>query len=219
MVLPDGPSGSVRGADSASAPGSSGSEIRGGLVAACLRGDQTAWETLVRQHAALVYTVIRRCGYREDEAADLYQDVWVAAWDNLRMLRDEGGLAAWLVTIAARKARRGWRGRAAFSTGSADEALERPDPDPPPDEVVIGRERRSAVRSAISSLSERDRRVVEYFFYDASGPSYAEIADRLGVSPDTVGPLRSRCLRRLRAALAGAPELADEPDRPEFGIG
>ena len=46
---------------------------RRGLVAACLRGDQDAWEELVRSHAGLVYTVIRRCGLAEDEAADLFQ--------------------------------------------------------------------------------------------------------------------------------------------------
>ena len=35
------------------------------------------------------------------------------------------------------------------------------------------------------------------------------VAERLGVSPETVGPLRTRCLRRLRAALEGAPGLRD----------
>jgi RNA polymerase sigma factor (sigma-70 family) len=64
---------------------------------------------------------------------------------------------------------------------------------------------------AIGKLSERDRRIVEYFFYDPTGPSYAEIAARLGVSADTIGPLRTRCLRRLREALEDASALAD-PD-------
>ena len=62
-----------------------------------------------------------------------------------------------------------------------------------------------ALRAAIPSLSERDRLLVHDFFYHPPAPSYAEIAARLGVSPDTVGPLRTRCLRRLRAALGDAP--------------
>ena len=41
-------------------------------------------------------------------------------------------------------------------------------------------------------------------FYDPAAPSYAASAARLGVSPETVGPLRTRCLRRLRTALEGA---------------
>ena len=39
------------------------------------------------------------------------------------------------------------------------------------------------------------------FFYDPTAPSYADIAGRLGVSPDTLGPLRGRCLKQLRLIL------------------
>jgi DNA-directed RNA polymerase specialized sigma subunit len=58
-------------------------------------------------------------------------------------------------------------------------------------------------------LSERDRKIVYAFFYDPSAPSYAQIAERLGVSPETVGPLRTRCLRRLRTALDSLPSFND----------
>ena len=77
----------------------------GGLVRACLRGDQCAWETLVRTHAGLVYAVIRRCGFDGDEAADLFHAVWLAVRDQLNTVRDERGLAGWLATLTARKAR------------------------------------------------------------------------------------------------------------------
>ena len=177
-----------------------------------MRGDQNAWETLVRSHAGLVYAVVRRCGLHGDEAADLFQEVWLAVWNGLGSLRDEGRLTAWLVTVAARQARRGLKRRVRASTASLDgQVLAQPDPGPLPDEVAIDRERGSAVRMAIGKLSERDRRIVEYFFYDPTGPSYAEIAARLGVSADTIGPLRTRCLRRLREALEDASALAD-PD-------
>ena len=177
---------------------------RRGLVAACLRGDQNAWETLVRSHAGLVYAVIRRCGFDGDEAADLFQEVWMAAWDGLGSIRDERALAGWLATIAARRAKRALLQRAQQPTRTTADVPERPDPDPLPDEVVIDRERGSAIRAAVEALSERDRRIVQYFFYDATAPSYSEIAARLGVAPDTIGSLRTRCLRRLREALGGA---------------
>ena len=99
--------------DATSPPeGRSDRSPRRGLVAACLRGDQAAWEELVRAHAGLVYTVIRRCGLGEDEAADLFQEVWVAAWDGLRSVQDERALAGWLATIAARTATRARRRQA-----------------------------------------------------------------------------------------------------------
>lgn len=192
---------------------SSANGARGGLVAACIRGDRDAWESLVRTYANLVYAVIRRSGITGDEAADLFQDVWSAAWDGLGGLRDERLLAGWLATIAARQARRALRRRiqSTVDTGPRfeTEAMVAPDPDPSPDARVIERERRELIRTAVDRLSERDRQIVYAFFYDPSAPSYVEIAQRLGVSPETVGPLRTRCLRRLRAALEGQVSLDD----------
>jgi len=182
-------------------------------VAACLRGDQGAWETLVRSHAGLVYTVIRRCGIGDDEAADLFQEVWVAAWDGLASLRDGRGLTSWLATVAARSATRAVkrRDRHPVATGEQYEAEVQiaQDAGPRPEEVVLERERNATLRAAIAALTERDRKIVHYFFYDPSAPSYIEIASRLGVSPETVGPLRTRCLRRLRTALRDATGADD----------
>ncbi len=189
---------------------------RRGLVAACLRGDQDAWETLVRSHAGLVYTMIRRCGATEDETADVFQEVWLAAWDGLASLRDERGLASWLATVAARTATRALRRRIRHPVATGEqfeaEVLLARDPDPRPDDVVLEREQGAEVRAAIAALPERDQKLVHYFFYDPGNPSYVEIAARIGVSPETVGPLRTRCLRRLRAALRDAPGLVG-PER------
>ena len=157
--------------------------------------------------------MIRRYGIREDEAADLFQEVWVAAWDGLGGLRDERGLASWLATVAARTAARAIRRLIRHPVATGDqyetEAAHAQDPAPRPDEQAVEQEQGAAVRSAIATLPERDQKIVHYFFYDPTSPSYVEIASRLGVSPETVGPLRTRCLRRLRAALREAPAVAD----------
>ena len=178
---------------------------RHGLVAACLRGDRDAWETLVRIHAGLVYTVLRRCGLYEDEAADAFQEVWVAAWKGLASVHEERALPGWLATIAARTGIRALRRRAGGPRVGGERyeeaAARAPDPAPPPDRAAVEREQGEAIRAAIRTLPERDQRLVYAFFYDPTAPSYAEIAARLGVSPETVGPMRTRCLLRLRRAL------------------
>src|SRR5262249_56082931 len=126
---------------------------------ACLRGDQDAWEALVRLHANLVYAVIRRCGISGDEAADLFQEVWVAAWDGLASLRDERVLAGWLATIAARQARRALRRRIQSIVDDGErfetQAMVAPDPDPTPG--VVGQEQGQSggVQSPRSSPSPR----------------------------------------------------------------
>jgi DNA-directed RNA polymerase specialized sigma24 family protein len=84
---------------------------RGDLVAGCLRGEEGAWEALVRSRARLVYAVIRRLGFGEDEAAELFHQVWLTAWERLDTLGDERELDVWLTTLAARQAKRALRQR------------------------------------------------------------------------------------------------------------
>lgn len=79
---------------------------RGGLLTACLRGEDAAWEQLVRGHAGLVYGVIRRCGLEGQEADDLFHKVWLTAWERLATLPDEGQLKAGLVTLAVKEVSR-----------------------------------------------------------------------------------------------------------------
>ena len=184
-------------------------EPQHGFLAACLRGDQDAWEALVRSYAGLVYTMLRRCGLSDAAAADAFQDVWIAAWKGLATVRDEQALKGWLATIAARTGMRALRHqiRGPLVGGEVYEATaaRTADPAPIPEDTTVEHEQRETLWAAISTLSERDRVLVHAFFYDPTAPSYVQIAARLGVSPETVGPLRTRCLRRLRTVLGNPP--------------
>jgi len=187
--------------------------LRPGTLAACVRGDHRAWESIVRCDAGLVYKTIRSCGFKGDDAADLFQDVWLTVWqEGLERVYNEAALPGWLVTIAARRALREGQlhGRSRPTERLSAAAYEEPDLDPEPEEIAIGQERSSALRAALAKLPERERQVIGYFFYEPTGPTYAEIAARLGVLPGTIGPLRRRCLRLLLTALEDAPELADD---------
>ena len=81
------------------------------MLRACLRGDQDAWATLVRTHAGLVYAVVRRCGFDEQEAVGLFHEVWLVARDQLGTVRDERRLAGWLAALAAYRAKRALQDR------------------------------------------------------------------------------------------------------------
>ena len=84
------------------------------LVATRRRGDWRAWEALVREHAGLVYAVVRRCGFDGDEAAELFHDVWLAARDRPGAADGPGDKAAWLASLAAGRARAARRPRTAI---------------------------------------------------------------------------------------------------------
>ena len=72
----------------------------------------------------MVYAVILRCGFDEDEAAVLFHEVWLAARDELGTAPDDSGVAGWLAALAARQARRALRHRSqpACSPDGRDEA-------------------------------------------------------------------------------------------------
>lgn len=173
------------------------------LIEACLRGEAEAWEQLVRRYSGLVYTVARRYGLDEEDAADVFQNTWSALWERLGEVRDRSRLAPWLITVAGRLAYQAIeRRQRQQARHQPDIDLdERPDTDASPEDRAIAEEQAARVRMAMARLSPRCRELLECLFYDPEAPSYAEIARRLGVAVDTVGSLRGRCLRQLRALL------------------
>jgi RNA polymerase sigma factor (sigma-70 family) len=73
------------------------------LVLACRRGDQLAWEKLIRRYQRLIYAIPLRGGLGEDQAAEIFQDVFTTLFEKLHNIHEPERLHAWLVTTARRK--------------------------------------------------------------------------------------------------------------------
>jgi RNA polymerase sigma factor (sigma-70 family) len=174
----------------------------GDLVAGCLAGENQAWEALLERYGRLIDAVIRRYRLSEDDHADVFQDVCVAIWRDLPNVRDRDRLGPWIVTVAGRHswdARRRLRPR--LGEQESDETLIAvPDSQPGPEELMTRREVRTEVRAALATLSERSRLLLESLFFEEE-VSYADLAQRLQVSQNSIGPLRGRSFKELRAAL------------------
>jgi RNA polymerase sigma factor (sigma-70 family) len=180
----------------------------GELVEACLRGEPEAWENLVRRYAGLVYSVARRYGLHEDDTADVFQNTWSALWEGLEELRDRRRIASWLLVVAGRLSyRQIQRRRRDLGRYESDVALEeRPDPEALPEDQALAHDEADALVRAMNRLDDRCRGLLEALFYDPAGPSYAEIAERLGMASDSIGPLRKRCLEHLRRLMTNGQE-------------
>jgi RNA polymerase sigma-70 factor (ECF subfamily) len=172
------------------------------LVEACLAGDDRAWATLVERYGRLIDAVIRRYRLRDEDHADVFQDVCIAIWRDLPTIRDRERLGPWIVTVAGRHswdARRRLRPRLGEQEG--DEVLTSvPDSQPGPEELMTRHEARVEVRAALATLPERSRRLLESLFFEDE-VSYADLAKRLHVSQNSIGPLRGRSFKELREAL------------------
>jgi len=166
------------------------------------RGDRTAFEGVVAEHQAAVYTLCRQLLADPDEAADVTQDVFLAAWLNLKGIT--GDLRAWLFKVAVNRCRDRLRRRRRLAPLPVPD---RPDPAPDgrPEETLLAAERQAAVRQALLGLDPDQRLAV--VLADLFGYAYGEIAALTGWP---VGTVRSRLHRgrlALRAALLQEEEL------------
>ena len=58
------------------------------LVSACRRGDQLAWEKLIRRYQRLIYAIPLRAGLDADAAAEIFQDVFTTLFEKLNDIEE-----------------------------------------------------------------------------------------------------------------------------------
>jgi RNA polymerase sigma factor (sigma-70 family) len=177
------------------------------LVLACRKGDAAAWEALINRYQRLVYSIPRRSGLSEELAADVFQQVFTILYEKLALIEQPDRISAWLVTTARRETwrlSRQDRAMQPLTTSGADEgedALDPPDNETLPEELLLRLERQQHIRTAVASLDERCRTLLTLLFYQPDPPPYAEIATRLGTTEGSIGPTRARCFEKLRRLL------------------
>jgi len=173
------------------------------LVSRCLRGDEAAWEDLVRLHTRKVYAMCYRFTGSGSEAQDLTQEVFLRVFRTVNSFRsNEGSFATWLARVTRNLLidhyRRTRQDRSTDSiedqlpileeTGSAASAR--------PDHVLAGREASEILQATLQKLSPDLREAV--ILRDLQEMEYREIAQVLDIPEGTV---KSR-INRGRAELA-----------------
>jgi RNA polymerase sigma factor (sigma-70 family) len=175
------------------------------LLARCRKGDGRAWSALVDRFQTFVYSVPRRMGLNEDDAADVFQNTFVALHRSLDRLEAAEALPKWLAVTAARESLRTRRIRTRAPVVASEES------ERSLEEVVASAEASAeeeavracdarTVREAILRLQERCAKLLTALYLDLE-TSYQEISERLGIPVGAIGPTRARCLEKLRRDL------------------
>lgn len=174
------------------------------LLIACRRGDESSWEALVDRYQRLIYAIPRRAGLNEDQAAEVFQNVFLTLFEKVHEINEPDRLHAWLVTTARRKT---WRllmrerslqiGRSDDLTAVEDVMATAVDEQLLPDERLIRLEEQHRIRSAVSLLDERCQKLLTMLYYRNEPAPYSEIAAAFGTSEGSIGPTRARCLKKL----------------------
>lgn len=162
-------------------------------------GDEEAWESLVTRMSPLLWTVAKSFRLDEALARDVCQTVWVKLIESIGTIRRPDRIQAWLVTTCKREALRVKQAQAMLEP---IEVPEIPTDTPDIDSQLIGDDDRRMVANAYARLDSRCRELLRLF---AINPplGYREIAETMGVAIGSVGPIRQRCVQRLRLTMKG----------------
>jgi RNA polymerase sigma factor (sigma-70 family) len=167
-------------------------------------GDQAAWEELVRRYRGLVFAKVRVFRLQDADADDAMQMIWLRLMENCHRIRFPELLGPWLATTARNECLSILRA-AARSANHADAMMDKvTDPTDGPEQQVISRDIARMLHDLVAELDPREQTLIRALFSDRS-PSYAELANMVRIPLGSVGPTRTRALRKLRGKLDALP--------------
>lgn len=177
------------------------------LIKRCQKGDQTAWDELVERYQRLIYAIPRRAGLTDEQASDVFQDVFLTLFQKIDEIEQPERIRSWIVTTAKFKTWGVIRGSKGFYSPETEEEMETEmalltDKSPLADEMLIELEEQHLIRAALTKLEERCRQIISMIYLSEPAASYAEVGKAIGVGETSISPLRSRCLKKLGKILS-----------------
>ena len=179
----------------------------GALVQSAVDGDAAAWKALVEGLSPLVWSVVRAHRLSDADAHEVYQTVWFKFAQHLGRIREPQKAGSWLASTARHECLKVLRSLKRLTFTDDPHLLDRISEDRTPEEFLIDSEEAAAETERIrhlwqefGELGERCRQLLRVLMASPP-PSYQEVSAALGIAVGSIGPLRQRCLRRLRARL------------------
>lgn len=161
------------------------------LVKRAIAGETKAFDTLTRRHLGRCYRIARRYGLSPEDAADIVQDTFLAAYRGLQTFNFSYQFSTWLTRIHLNRLanfRRGLRRAKRFFWRPHEEPmrpefLEGPDSLTPENELEKS-ELKTLLLLAIAKLTGRQRLV--FILFEMEGFKTREIAAMLEIPEGTV---------------------------------
>src|SRR5829696_6670163 len=168
------------------------------LLDALAAGDESTWQTTVRRYEGLLRSAARVVLRSDSDVDEAVQRTWVLLLRNAARINDPQCLPGWLATTARREALAILRAqqRAVPSEDVADQVAPH---DPDMAAALMEQELRAALDRAVQTLPDTQRRIVEALLREPE--SYDALSQELGIPRGSLGPLRGRAVKALRAQL------------------
>lgn len=158
------------------------------LIQRCLRGDQSAWERIVRLHWRRVFNVAYKFVGKHDEAEDLTQDIFLKIFKSLDTFDRRANFQTWLISVSRNLCIDHYRSvrkeRQTIDRDIDANELSPATAEPGPIAALEQRDRVALLRDALATLPESLRTAV--VMRDIQELSYQDIAARLQLPEGTV---------------------------------
>jgi RNA polymerase sigma-70 factor, ECF subfamily len=180
------------------------------LIRAAQRGDQRAFEQLVRLYDQNVLRLAMNLLRSPEDANDIYQEAFLRVYKNLHTFRFDCSFHTWLYRIVTnlcldalrkRRVRREEDTVVETSEGFLDrmDTVEESRADGDPQRQLLSRQLRARIRLVLDGLTPRERAVFEMRHYQ--GLRLRAIGDMLGTSEEAAKNCLFRATQKMRAAL------------------
>src|SRR5215475_6875782 len=190
------------------------------LLATAKGGNSISFEFLCSPHMSRLHKTAFAITGNHEDAEDAVQDSLIRAFVRINDFRGASTFSTWLTRITINSAlmirRKNGRARFVFiddvpESGEAKPTLELPHTGPDPEQTYVARERRTALRRAVSRLRPRVRAVVELGqFQECSMTETAKVLN-ISVAAAKGRLFHARAALRRSAALRAMVQSRTEP--------
>ncbi len=168
------------------------------LVSLARAGDRRAFDKLVARYKDKMFALAYRMTGNREEALDILQDTFFAAFKAIRGFREEASFSSWLYRIVSNKSinlikRRGILSFLPFGASPKDE------PAYEMDDAAGRSELSNKIQESINELPPKQKLVFNLRFYDQL--SFVEIAEILGKGESTVKTNYQKAVEKLQKKL------------------
>ncbi|MEU9664483.1 sigma-70 family RNA polymerase sigma factor [Streptomyces bobili] len=179
----------------------------GALVQSAVDGDTAAWKAIVEGLSPLVWSVVRAHRLSDADGHEVYQTVWFRFAQHLGRIREPEKAGSWLASTARNECLKVIKSLRRLTPTNDPQLLDRVSEERTPEQSVLDSEEAAAQSERVrhlwqefEALGERCRQLLRVLI-SSPPPSYQEVSAALGIAVGSIGPMRQRCLRRLRARL------------------
>ena len=180
------------------------------LIRAAQRGDQDAFEQLVRAYDRGVLLLAMNLLRSPEDARDAYQEAFLRVYRNIHSFRLDSSFHTWLYRIVTnvcfdylrkRKVRKEDQGVFQTADGPVDymDSFEERGTSANPERAYRSRQIQGRLESALGDLTPRERMVFELRHYQ--GLRLRNIGEVLGTSEEAAKNCLFRATRKMRSAL------------------